>query len=717
MAICNGHEVAYILPGVQMSAPCKTMTEYGAVSAREDQRQAFLNACHDPRSARRFLKPHVEALSRQVADLRTRWAALGEAARPYSVPVLENPDRLIVREMDLSALSGIGNPAGVSLDVFDTCLNRLIATPRDVFVLLGDTVRERTGMEAESFASFRVETENALRERGLREGSREDTSLDEIYQEMACQLNWTDETRGIILLKELELEQLLLRPVPEVLQHVRDWQAAGIPLAYTSEMYLPSTALRSLLEGAGFPVDGIPVFTSGETGKSKGTGNLYAGVEQALGTTDIVHVGDNPVTDGEIPRTRGIRSLVIKTRRSVYEDRFSNFLHAVSTEPGRTARAGFWERFGFTVAGPLHVAFAVYLYKLCRDLGKDRIHFLSRDGWFPRRVFNKLQSAWGQVASEHYLYASREFLGLGSMTDIGHEDWEFVLKASPLLRVRDVFERIGISAGDYIPACRNHGLGDPKRLLCHHRGYLDPRDRDRLYHAICQCLGPFHDLRLRLAGQLRAYLEDSGIYAGRSLFVDVGWAGSSFRALRKLAPRESEVDGAYFALVGDAPHGTHAFFTSAGKARRVELLCGSIALMEFLFGSPDPSIQTMEKGGDGWHPVFREPLQEYDLAAWAEMEKGILAFTDRMLEFVRFPPLGDGTAFIEDLLKELIFEPGVDELKHMGPLSHGEGWGTRHRLRLLPAFKSRPPEPVLHEAYGYCPWKPGLKRMLDLGLV
>jgi hypothetical protein len=298
------------------------------------------------------------------------------------------------------------------------------------------------------------------------------------------------------------------------------------------------------------------------------------------------------------------------------------------------------------------------------------------------------------------------------MTDITREDWEFILKASPLLEVKDVFERIGIPTSQYAPACRNVGFDNPSQRICHHRGYLDTRDSDRLYHAICQCLEPFNLYRAHVAGQLKDYLGDTGLFETRSMFVDVGWGGSSFKALSKLAPAGTDLHGAYFALLGEPSSGTSDYFTADHKEQRMEVLLGSIALLEFLFGSPEPSVRYMDKGTGEWLPSFREPLPSYDLQAWAGLEKGVMEFTNRYLDVAGCVPETDGLSLVEDVLRDCIFNPSPEQLKNLGPLSHGEGWGTPHRLRMLPSFSESPDNNAMHEALAYGPWKPALAQWL-----
>jgi len=116
----------------------------------------------------------------------------------------------------------------------------------------------------------------------------------------------------------------------------------------------------------------------------------------------------------------------------------------------------------------------------------------------------------------------------------------------------------------------------------------------------------------------------------------------------------------------------------------------------------------MDKGSSEWLPVFRKSLPTYDRLALAGMEKGVLAFADRALGVTPIPPGQDGLAFVEDVFRNFLYFPHQEQLANLGPLSHGEGWGTSHRLVMLPRLPGNPSPELLREAQCYAPWKRGL---------
>ena len=677
-------------------------------------RVEFLEACRDPEAAVAYLQPAVRCLAEVAGRLRDRWSQLHQSVEPFQFP---EPGRTYAanrREEDLSPWQE-DSKLPVSVDIFDTCLVRLLPTPLDVFHLLGDKVEAVTGFSSAEFSRLRESVENGLRLAGLEEGTREDTHIEAIYDKLAAQLEWPDKVRQQILRFEIQLEHFFLRAADPVRQRLLKLRDRGLLLAYTSEMYLPATTLASILEKQGFPVDGIKVYSSGEEGLSKGSGNLYRKVLHDHPGQSLLHVGDNPVSDGTVPNELGISPAIIKTSKETYPDRFSNILRALATSelPGTY---GFWEAFGFRVAAPLQIAFASHVYRHARERGHEATFFLSRDGWFPKMVFDRLQHAWGSVTDSHYMYASRELLGLGSMTDINAPEWDFLLKASPLLRVKDVPARLGIAEEDFIPSCARHGLPDPQARVCHHWGYIDSRDRDRLYNVIADNLDQFLAYRARVREGLLGYADSLGIVHQSSLVVDLGWAGSSLACLKALSPAQADnLHGAYFSLLGKAvPDCSDYFTTGNGHNERTRLLKGSIALLEFLFGSPESTVRGMTSREGEWKPVFRAPLPRYDTMAWEGMRTGLLAAVDAFVDICARPPDGDGLPYVEEVLHQLIFHPDAVQLHMLGPLSHAEGWGTDNRLRLLPCMEQLDSD-SLQEALCYAPWKPGLLAAVSSG--
>jgi hypothetical protein len=137
-------------------------------------------------------------------------------------------------------------------------------------------------------------------------------------------------------------------------------------------------------------------------------------------------------------------------------------------------------------------------------------------------------------------------------------------------------------------------------------------------------------------------------------------------------------------------------------------LQSGIALMEFLFGSPQPTVSAMWKSPDGWRPQFRGGWAPAQLEAWAALEKGIMRYTAGVLEGLPSDPGGEAHSLVERLLQKAVFSPEAESLLGLSAMEHGEGWGTDHRLRFLPRWDTVPDLSLQLEGYCLSPWRPGL---------
>lgn len=679
------------------------------------QNRLFLAAAADASLGALLLRPPVFALAQRVAALRRRWQELAES---LAVPRIELPEPAgdwLERDEDLSAWPEKVQADVLSLDVFDTCLNRYVAKPTDVYQLVGAALYSLTGLPAAEFAEQRHSIEQDLRAR-LRPQDIEDVTHEAIYAAMAEKFSWDEVLADRIRHYELALETLLLHAVEEVRGRAWAWVASGRPLIYVSEMYLDAATIGGLLRQNGFPVDGCRIFTSGETGKSKGTGNLFRLASEEMPTARLLHVGDNPHSDANAASLPGWQAAIIRTRRRLHSAPLANLFEAAAQDGYDCARKAtpeevatdFWESFGQRIAGPLHAAYAGFLLQLCAERDLPVAWFLARDGWFTRQAFDRMAQAWNIEVESHYVYASREYWGLGSMREIDAAAWDFLLKPGPLIRAADVCERIGIAADCYVPACRRHGISDPRKRLCHHWGFADPESRNRLYRVICDCIDAVITCRDRMAGSLQDYLDALGILSGKGLVVDLGWQGTLWKALQRLRPAARPgLAAAFFAYHGLPAADIHSF---TGPAHSV-LLRHATAVLEFVFGSPEPSVSCMQRDGAGFQPVFRGRWPEQQVAAWNAMGRGIDRFLERLLMLQSALPLQprDALAAAIHRLYQLVCRPTPQQARLLGEALHAEAWGCSHYLKLAPELPQPLTPELYREALLYAPWKAGLQ--------
>lgn len=200
----------------------------------------------------------------------------------------------------------------ISFDVFDTLIFRTAAVPEDVF----------DAIPYPSFKSRRIEAERAAR----RESGREEVALNDIYQvffekypagnmpgRKPDKLNPDPEE-----LKDAEIKAELSACYanPEALGFYKELQERRKRIIIVSDMYLPASVIAAILHNAGF-TGYERLFVSSEYGLTKRSGRLFWEVQREMGTANIVHIGDNFISDYCKAWKMGLKGYLYKPCREV----------------------------------------------------------------------------------------------------------------------------------------------------------------------------------------------------------------------------------------------------------------------------------------------------------------------------------------------------------------------------------------------------------------
>lgn len=188
----------------------------------------------------------------------------------------------------------------VSFDVFDTLLRRNVQHPTDVFFLMEKQVEVEQGIT--QFAQLRVNAEAAARAAI----DSEEITLDEIYAMVAKLAGIDAETASAIRALELKKEEELLFADPVMIEVFKRCENADKRILVISDMYLNREQLLGLLKMCGY--DPNRIYVSSEYRKTKGSGMLYRLVQEkeCLDVMSWIHVGDNVVSDYDVPKAMGI---------------------------------------------------------------------------------------------------------------------------------------------------------------------------------------------------------------------------------------------------------------------------------------------------------------------------------------------------------------------------------------------------------------------------
>lgn len=538
-----------------------------------------------------------------------------------------------------------------SFDVFDTCLTRVLATPQDVFYLLGERMLQRTGMafhadDVHEFVRERLEAERRAR----KASSREDIPLGAIY---ACYQSSApfDLSPQEMMDGEIAIEKEVLRPIPEMLDTVRSLRANGKRIAFISDMFLPKAVIADCLTRHGFMAKGDTLYVSGDIGLTKHTGRLfqYALDDMGLAAAEMEHTGDNRHTDVAIPRRLGIRC------RPFTAGALTSLETAMLGRQGRTdlVRSGLagaarlarmhgqgrahphQATVAADVAAPLITGFVAWVLEQARKQGVKVLWFVARDGQIMRDVALELLGDAGDIECR-YLYGSRQAWFLPSITTFTPEALPWLFIPGHCCKPASIVAKLGCS-----PAAIEAAL--KTRLGRFWDTPLPPRERPRLLQLLATpAVAALIEEKARAArANVIGYLRQEGVSEDTPLvLVDVGWtlkAQQSLATILRAQRLACAVSGFYLgvsqsALTAAKAGRYQAYFLERenwfDRSQPMNFLFRNANIIEQVFTAATHGQTTgYEYDGKRYRPVLRNDARTAEnLAAVEAMQEHIRVF-------------------------------------------------------------------------------------------
>lgn len=338
----------------------------------------------------------------------------------------------------------------VSFDIFDTLIVRPFYYATDLFYLLNEDFNKLENTASlVNFAEIRINAERDCRQELLkRRRGEEDITLDDIYSWIKDKYLIQPSTLDILKNKEQELELKFCyqRKSGKNLYELAK-QQNKIVIA-CSDMYLPIDIIEKILVKNGYVMDKI--YVSSETKLCKSTGSMFKFVKKDLGVSanSILHIGDNWVSDVVNAKKSGWNvshyakstDLFEGLNPGIYSGRaFSSILNngmhmdmknAKDTFLGyRCAMALVANKifdnpyiyfnsdsdynsdpyfFGYFALGTYLYAVTDWLIRKVRKEKKDKVHFISRDGYLPMLAYKEFKKVYKDLPEDNYIYLSRK---------------------------------------------------------------------------------------------------------------------------------------------------------------------------------------------------------------------------------------------------------------------------------------------------------------------
>ncbi|GAA1846413.1 HAD family hydrolase [Brevibacterium marinum] len=543
----------------------------------------------------------------------------------------------------------IADPAvrAVSFDLFDTLVKRPAVNASDVFALLDRRLRDQMPKFVR-FSDVRSTAFRRLDAHMKQHGGRPaEYALSQVYDYIGTVLGIDAEVQASLMAEEVELEAELvqLRRAGFALTQVAE--AYDKPWAVTTDTYFDEDQLNAVAL-AKLSASAHHVTTSLQEQKTKAAGDLFAVTAAAfdLPKKAILHIGDRKDHDVDNAERAGLEGAWLPSAthaaqshprlaaiwKDVREERASALLRGmvhseVFDNPYRdfaddSTCGGSPELLGYLAVAPALIGWSSWILQTAAEHGNDALLFLSRDGYLPLEICQRLAedsqagvdhaedtSARDSQAGEarnsracavpdmSYVMSSRR-----AMFDLfnqarGHVGYtEFVHGLSPRSNVRTMLTtRFGASAAEeFGPPIAAAGPGSADAKI--------GKTADSVKNALSQFSESIVE---QCAGNDRAardYFRHAVGEATHPAIVDVGYSGSAQRGITLALGRN--VAGLYFTTM---EHNTeHAAINDLEVAEFTTdpVFFRSGGMLEYLITPPGLESCT------GFDPVTGNPVFE-----------------------------------------------------------------------------------------------------------
>lgn len=612
----------------------------------------------------------------------------------------------------------------VSFDVFDTLLARCIEPPEDLQHRVATLLAEKIGhVTPETVMQVRREVEAGLRQAAILDGMDHECHFDPLVEGWVTRLVGHPDAVLVDFVHETErrLESLALSAKPGTTELLQWLHGQGVRVIAISDMYLSHDHLVALLEtcGLGGLID--RVYVSSEFGLGKYSGRLHSKVLELEGFSaeEVVHVGDNLVSDMRAPMRLGMRGIFLDERAQRLRRRrqtlSAEMVRLGGVWPGRrffevidyrmeqdatcqAACSDFFHHYGAHVLGPAFSTFLLGLIEKIEAVKPDKLFFLARDGY----LFEKMYARWRELEPDRahwpepvYVYASRRVVATASVAEGLSPEQAVVAFYNPKQHgLLSVLKTFGLPAEDFVHLAREHGFTELAEPV---HDWRDPRLVAFLADERVQS-------RIRPIGEaardrLRRYFEQHGFFAcERVALVDIGWNGTIQKFLRDSfgnQPDYPDVHGWYFAFVA-AMHGDF------GMGERIEGLIQDARNGNPYERTPMDFEEIFEQGarsGEGTTlgyvekddqvmPVLKEdhaPDRQGEIACNPLIERFQAGVLDHLEHFHAAWRLTGYKAaeikpYVLALLERAVVYPSREEVREISRLVHTEDFGHDHTL-------------------------------------
>ena len=556
----------------------------------------------------------------------------------------------------------------VSFDIFDTLIKRPFFVPTDLFLIMDyELVKKFPEKVKLNFSELRIRAENETRRRiSSTLPSFQEITLDEIYEYMQKELSFDQEVIEYAKKREVELELEFCSSRKSVQELYDLAQSYGKKVIIVSDMYLPRSVIEKILHKNGYS-NYFKLYLSSEIRLTKHQGDLFKYVLRDLNadSSSIVHIGDNWDSDYVNSNKYGIKGIFYPKATSVLMGEiqgaksrrqaellnkarhgYSDHRHFIDYLGHRTMLGIIANRYfdnpfrqfnlnsdfnldpyfvGYFALGMNMLGIGMWMHKEVRKHNYKKLHFVARDGYLVKKVFDKLNFYSPIDLSTDYIHLSRR--AIIPMTLHTEQD---------LFALYHLINSSKFSPQDIlIMFLRVDSITDELKARFEERGVLLNKNfsSGEEFNNFAKAV-----IDLKLMGErlveyrklLRRYFDR--VFSENDAIFDIGYNGTTQIILSNFLDRQ--IDGFYVHLNKDKalrpntvmPSNVYSFLDYTPTIK------GTIR--EYLFSEVSPScIQYKEDANGNVTPDFEEdPYNSYDRYILNHIHRGVLDFVEEFLD-------------------------------------------------------------------------------------
>ena len=339
----------------------------------------------------------------------------------------------------------------ISFDIFDTLILRPFYKPSDLFTLLNpyfeSICSERPFSE---FSKIREDAEIQVRRINKQKYPQlEEIRLHDIYDYISQNYDISKTVIEQMEMKEVQLEIEFSEPRKSVQSLYNLAISANKKVICISDIYLDKKTIQQILQKNGYTFFD-EIYLSSEIGLVKSTGSLFDYVAHKINVRPerILHIGDTWKSDIVAAREKGLKTFFIPKAIECFENKIpphkrSHIMDMILKEiPGNWVRykyaynqfgircmcaivankffdnpfLGFDENtdfnidpyfIGYFALGMHNFAIAYWLLQNAKEKYR-KIHFVARDGYATKIIYEHLKKIDSEAPESNYLYLSRK---------------------------------------------------------------------------------------------------------------------------------------------------------------------------------------------------------------------------------------------------------------------------------------------------------------------